>query len=722
MSPHVLLPLIACLLNLSLAAVSLARNIGSRQNRVFAYFASGIAIWNFGVFMLRRAPDEGTAVFWEIVIHVGVIAAPAFYYHFVLIFLDATTRHRPSLVGAYGLALFLMAFNLTNSPLFMKGVKMTYWGWAPVAGPLYNTVFVLYFNAFLIWGLVHLTKTYRGVESSFRRNRAMLILMGTCVSLAGGMIDIARFLVANKWPAAEHIYPMGIPANMVFALMLGISIVRYRLFDVHVFVKKAAVYLVVAMMATLAFGGFTWAVEQYYDLQGLSAVWMVVPVAFVITVFLSPFGQVLEGFIQRVMFSKRRGCYQTLLNLSKSMIAILDIGKLVDTLVHGLVRGVPLTHAVLLIYDSAENAYVPYREETPHDDTPLTTTVRTDSAVAQWLLRTGEILVKDEVKLDPKVAEFFEASEAELEEITASLIVPLRIENKLIGILMLGEKISGDIFDSQELEVLGVLANQAAISLENARLYEGLSSSNTRLMEASRLKSQFLANMSHELRTPLNSVIGFSKVLLNRLDGELNDRQEAYVRSVHNSSTHLLQLINGILDFSRSEAGKLEMRVEEVDLPELVDECVETSLPLTRDKRLKIEKELPVDMPPLSADRTKLKQILLNLLSNAIKFTSSGRIIVAVRTDAASVHVSVADSGIGIRTADLDRLFEPFHRLDNPLAREAGGTGLGLALSKRFVEMHGGRIWAESRESQGSTFHFTLPLTPVAVAPAGEKV
>jgi signal transduction histidine kinase len=151
------------------------------------------------------------------------------------------------------------------------------------------------------------------------------------------------------------------------------------------------------------------------------------------------------------------------------------------------------------------------------------------------------------------------------------------------------------------------------------------------------------------------------------------------VRSVHNSSTHLLQLINGILDFSRSEAGKLEMRVEEVDLPELVDECVETSLPLTRDKRLKIEKEMPVEMPPLSADRTKLK-----------------------------------------RTADLDRLFEPFHRLDNPLAREAGGTGLGLALSKRFVEMHGGRIWAESRESQGSTFHFTLPLTPVAVAPAGE--
>jgi signal transduction histidine kinase len=719
-TPHVLLPLIACLLNLCLAVVSLARNVGSRLNRVFAYFALGSAIWNFGVFMLRQSTDPGAAVFWEGLIHVGVIALPAFYYHFVLIFLDATTRHRPSLLSAYALAMFLMAFNVTNSPLFMKGVQLTYWGWAPKPGVLYNTVFIAYFNAYLIWGVVHLTKTYRDVESSFRRNRAKLILLGTCVSLAGGLIDIARFMIAKYWPDAEHIYPMGIPANMVFALMLGTSIVRYRLFDVHVFVKKAVVYLALALAGTIGVGAVAYGIEQYYDLQGLSAVWMLVPATLLMLLFVWPFGQGVETMIQKLMFSKRRGCYQTLLDLSKSTIAILDIGKLVDTLIRGLVRGVPLTHASLLVYDPKDNAYVPYREETSVDDMLPATPIRPDSTIAQWLQRTGEILVKDEIKLDPKSAEFFEAAEAELEAIAASLIVPVRIENKLIAILLLGEKVAGDIFDSHELEVLGVLANQTAISLENARLYEGLSTSNARLMEASRLKSQFLANMSHELRTPLNSVIGFSKVLLNRLDGELNDRQEAYIRSVYNSSTHLLSLINGILDFSRTEAGKLEMHVAELDLTDLVDECVETSLPLVRDKRLKLEKELPVDPITLTADRTKVKQILLNLLSNAIKFTASGRIGVTVRPEPSAVRVTVADTGIGIRAADLGRLFEPFHRLDNPLAREAGGTGLGLALSKRFVEMHGGRIWAESLESKGSTFHFTLPLSPVPAAPVGD--
>ena len=603
----------------------------------------------------------------------------------------------------------LTAVNFSGPSPFMRGVQMTYWGWAPVTGPIY-TVFLLYLNAFLIYGLTHLIRAYRGADSSFRRNRAMLILLGTAVSLAGGLVDFARFVLAKSLPAAEQIYPMGIPANMLFAGMLGTSIVRYRLFDVNVAVKKTAVYVTVGSVVTAAVGLLTWTIEQYYELKPLSALWAIIPLSFVMTLFLSPMGRVFEDVIQRMMFSKRRGCYDTLLDLSKRMVAILDFGKLVDTLVQGLLRGIPLTHSVLLIYDSASNTYVAYGEGTQLDEQTTISAIRADSSVAQWLNRTGRILVKEEVKLDPRIAEYFEAVEGDLDEIKASLIVPLKIENKLIGILLLGEKLSGEIFDTQELEVLGILANQAAISLENARLYEGLAASNVRLMEASRLKSQFLASMSHELRTPLNSVIGFSKVLLNRLDGDLTERQEAYIRSVYNSSTHLLQLINGILDFSRSEAGKLEMHPENIDMHELVDECVESSLPLVREKRLKIEKDVPLELPVLVADRTKIKQILLNFLSNALKFTTEGRVVVQVRPEPNAVHVSVADTGIGIRDSDLERLFEPFRRLDSPLAREAGGTGLGLTISKRFVELHGGRIWAESRENHGSTFHFTVPL------------
>src|SRR5206468_286888 len=369
-----------------------------------------------------------------------------------------------------------------------------------------------------------------------------------------------------------------------------------------------------------------------------------VPLGFVITVLLTPWGQHLEDRIHRLMFSKRRGCYETLLSLSKRMSAILNFNELVDTLVHGLVRGIPVTHAMLMIYDATTNTFASYREETTLEEGAGVEFIRADSPIVQWLTRTEGLLVKEEVKLNPRIAKYFETAEGELEAIKAALIVPLKIENKLNGILLLGEKLSGEIFDSQELDVLSLLAVQAAISLENARLYEGLSTSNVRLIEA----------------------------------------------------------------------GKFEMRPEKVDMLSLVDECIESSLSLVRDKRLKIEKDVPLDLPEVLADRTRIKQVLLNLMSNAIKFTAAGKILVHVRREPEAIHVSVADTGIGISSVDLTRLFEPFQRLDNPLAQQADGTGLGLAISKKFVELHRGHIWAESRESQGSTFHFTLPLAAVA--------
>ena len=714
MSLHSLLPLVAFLLNVSLAALALLRNPGSRLNRVFAYFVLAMAAWNGGVFMLRRTPSPQGAYSWEILIHVGVILIPVFYYHFVLIFLDSTIPHRPSLTLAYALTGVFVAVNLSHSPLFIRGVKETTWGWAPAPGPLYYA-FLVHFNAFFVWGLYHLIKQYRHIDSSFRRNRATLIQIGTLITLVGGVVDMIR----GVSPMAEKIYPPGIPANMLFALMLATSIVRYRLFDVNTAVKRTAVYAGVCAVVTSMLVALTRAAERLFDLQTMSPLWMVVPLGFVITALLSPLGQTLEDGIQRLMFSKRRGCYDTLLDLSKRMSAILEQRKLVDTLVQGLVRGIPLTHCVLMLYDRPTNAYVVHRDETTGETADGVSTLRADSPIVQWLLVSGEVLVKEEVKLNPRMARYFEDAEGELEAINASLIVPLKIEMNLIGILMLGEKLSGEIFDSQELDVLSVLANQAAISLGNALLYEELGTTNVRLLQANQLKSQFLASMSHELRTPLNSIIGFSKVLLNRLDGDLTERQETYIRSVHKSGTHLLGLINSILDFSRIEAGKVEVHAEEIDLGELVGECIEISLPLVRGKPLKVEKDVPRDLPALLADRTKVKQILLNLLGNAIKFTASGRVLVRVQPQGDAAHVSVVDTGIGIREDDLPRLFEPFHRLHNAMSLKVGGTGLGLAISKRFVELQGGNIWAESRENQGSTFHFTLPLARVpAAAPA----
>jgi PAS domain S-box-containing protein len=225
---------------------------------------------------------------------------------------------------------------------------------------------------------------------------------------------------------------------------------------------------------------------------------------------------------------------------------------------------------------------------------------------------------------------------------------------------------------------------------------------------ASRAKSQFLASMSHELRTPLNSVIGFSKVLLNRTDGDLTEPQALYVRTIHDNSTHLLRLIDEILDIARIEAGKAELVREDVPLAPLIEECLQASRSLLADKPVGLETDIPPNLGPVSADRTKLKQVLLNLVGNAVKFTASGRILVTVREVPDAVQVSVADTGRGIPAVELTRIFDPFRQVPAP-GPTTSGVGLGLAICKTFVELHQGRIWAESDELRGSTFHFTIP-------------
>jgi PAS domain S-box-containing protein len=236
---------------------------------------------------------------------------------------------------------------------------------------------------------------------------------------------------------------------------------------------------------------------------------------------------------------------------------------------------------------------------------------------------------------------------------------------------------------------------------------------------ANRAKSSFLASMSHELRTPLNAIIGFSELLENHTFGDLNERQQRYVTNVLTSGRHLLQLINDILDLSKVEAGHMDLTLSEFDVQTALGEVRTIVGTLAMKKRLDLQLEVESSLPPLTADQSKFKQILYNLLSNAIKFTpDGGSIRVTVRlapvegaqSGAGSIEVAVADTGIGLKPEDQERIFHTFEQVDSDYGREQQGTGLGLALSKRFVELHGGRIWVESTFGKGSVFRFVLPL------------
>jgi signal transduction histidine kinase len=291
----------------------------------------------------------------------------------------------------------------------------------------------------------------------------------------------------------------------------------------------------------------------------------------------------------------------------------------------------------------------------------------------------------------------------------ALLSVPLLREDQIIGSLSFNRKAAGE-FPPEVIDVLKTFATQSALAIQNARLFREIADKSRQLEAASRHKSEFLANMSHELRTPLNAIIGFSEVLAERMFGDVNAKQAEYLQDILESGRHLLSLINDILDLSKIEAGHMELEPADFDLPG----AIANALTLVRERATRrgitLGSTIDERLGMVRGDERKVKQILLNLLSNALKFTpEGGRIDVGGRLDGEVAEVSIADTGVGIAPADQEAVFEEFRQV-GAAERKAEGTGLGLALSRKFVELHGGKIWVRSELGRGSTFTFTLPL------------
>ena len=292
----------------------------------------------------------------------------------------------------------------------------------------------------------------------------------------------------------------------------------------------------------------------------------------------------------------------------------------------------------------------------------------------------------------------------------SELAIPLIVGDQVLGVLDL-QSDSPNRFGEGDIQIHATLAAQVAVALQNATLYAEQLETAERLREVDRLKSEFLASMSHELRTPLNSIIGFADVLLEGIDGPLNERMNEDVTLIRDSGRHLRALIGEMLDMSKIEAGVMELYYEEVDIRALAQEIVANTRTLAMGKKLDVQLEIETGLDMIEADRTRLTQILLNLMGNAVKFTEQGSITLSLEERNGRLLASVQDTGIGIRQEDIPAIFEQFRQVDGSLTRKAGGTGLGIPISRSLVELHGGEMWVESEPGSGSTFMFTIPVS-----------
>jgi signal transduction histidine kinase len=322
------------------------------------------------------------------------------------------------------------------------------------------------------------------------------------------------------------------------------------------------------------------------------------------------------------------------------------------------------------------------------------------------------------------------ASHAVAAGMLSEMAVPVVHQDKLYGVLAVETNVYRN-FTDEEMNLLSALASHAGVALRNAQLFENMQTVNRELektvadliisqqqaenarlsaLEANRLKTEFVNNMSHELRTPLNAVINFTRIVTDGHVGPVTPPQVEYLGYVHDAGQHLLGLINDILDLAKIEAGKMDLRREPTMLEPILRGVMSTAVGLTREKGLDLFQDIAPNLPMLNIDGTRIRQVLLNLLSNAAKFTPNGSITLRAERERQQVVISVRDTGIGIEAEDIPKVFEEFRQIDGSLQRTESGTGLGMPISKRFVQLHGGDMWIESAVGAGTTVYFSLPI------------
>ena len=383
-----------------------------------------------------------------------------------------------------------------------------------------------------------------------------------------------------------------------------------------------------------------------------------------------------------------------------------DVQPVLDTVIENAVRLAGASQGHIRQFDGDVLRPVAHYGETPEQVSIL----KANSVKPSPENRSGRALLERRpIQVLDAQADTHPAPQAILTGARTLLAVPLLREGTGIGVITIWRTF-GEPFTERQIELVKTFADQAVIAIENVRLFQEIQEKNDQLEAASRHKSQFLANVSHELRTPLNSIIGFTRLVLRKTEGQIPGLQKENLQKVLISSEHLLNLINGLLDLSKIEAGRMEVFAETFKLDEIIRVATSTVEPMLKDGRVRLVTEVTPGIPPLKTDRDKLKQALLNLLSNAVKFTQRGEIKVSAWQENGTLKLTVADTGIGMKKEALDYIFEEFRQADMSSTRRYGGTGLGLAIVKRFINLMGGDISVESEVGKGSKFTVTIPM------------
>lgn len=680
----------------------------SKVARLFFLTAIDLALY------FALVPATETALFY---LYVVVLAlASGLTLHFFLTFPEesfvAKTRWWFAL---YLPSLMLMAITIVAFYRAVQDRQSLFY--APVFWSWMNWAF-LYLALCAMLGLVRLVYLYVTTREPVVKRQAQWLIWGLACAIATSIVDLILTWANMHTPERSAVLLLGtIPLPVGFAF----AILRYHLLDVELVINRsvvyavltgslAALYLLVISVLSNALG-FAAGTRGYALVLFLSAL--------LIGILTNPARARLQDLIDRTFFRQHLDNERTLSQWSEELSTSIQFTDLSRLLLDKVPQQLAISRAWLLVLNKEASRLELLAAGGVAEERSSLSEVHQDATAIPKTQRSGMGLAADSdlaTRLfSKKVVVLDDHDPTAWRQAGVRVILPLVSGKQLLGIYLLGEKLSGDLYRRQELDLLRTFANQAAVAIANARLYEQVRAFSQglekKVEERTRELRESLSAVYHELRTPITAIQGYSELVLDGGAGPVSDKQVRYMTIVQNNVHRLADLVTDLAEVSQIEAGRLKIHPGPLDLRTAAEDTLASLAGLIGEKELKVE-IAPVSVTPVvQGDYRRVVQILTNLIGNACRYTPvGGQINVSFQQVDGMMLTTVRDTGIGVHPDEVERIFERFYRSDDPLVREQRGTGLGLSIAKSLVELHGGRIWVESEVGKGSAFGFTLPV------------
>lgn len=691
---------------LFLALVVFLRNRKSLVNIYFFLLTISVFFWVVTNLMVDLSQTNEVALFWNKATIIGPIFVGIFYFLFVLELTGSNfiKKNRWMLVVPTIALLSLVPFdyNIKETEILKDGsVRVE-------TGVLY-LYFLIYLLSYMGISFFIMVKKYSKAESQLKAQLRYIFTGAIITVLLGGVTNLALLLM-GVWQVAY----LGPFSTVFFLSFSSYAIIKHRLMDIRLVVARSVAYTLLLVIlaggyATLVIGSQALFFNNTDTNSTELAVEIVLAVLMAFT--FQPLRRFLTKATDKIFFKENYDEGALLAELSQIFGFTIVLEELLKETLDTLLTDMRVTKGGFFLFAGLKNSNF-----TKGGFEKLNNLAK----IPTILGKKASVVVYDEMSEG--------ALKSWMRENDVSVLIPLHVKSELIGIFVLGEKLSGDVYSGQDLEVLEILAPEASVAINNARLYQEslefgeklkaeVKSATAKLRVAikelkkvDKMKDDFISVASHDLRSPIAVIEGYLSMVRGGRTGKIPKAADEFLGKAYKSTQFLVQLTKDLLDTSRIDQGRLQLVLEELNLGDIVQEVVEQLEPRAKEKGLYLRAKVDPKIPKSQADHEKIIQVIANLITNAVKFTFEGGVEVDASMDNNNVLITVSDTGRGIPKEKMGHLFEKFFRAHEAATDHPEGTGLGLYISKIVVEMHGGKIWVESEEGKGSVFSFTIPI------------